>query len=58
MIYTRFGSEVELLENLGAGKVKVKRKSDGAIKEWYIGDLKADGGADEINKAYTNAREA
>lgn len=43
MITTQFGSEVELLRGQDKdGYCKVKRLSDGAVREWHVTELRAD----------------
>lgn len=61
MIYTRFGSEIELLANCGLHKMqyftapapllKIRFKNDGTEGYRFDFTLKADGGWDEIDKA-------
>lgn len=51
MIYTRFGSEVEIIKSdSDSGDVTVKRK-DGSQLECAISELKADDGFNEIYEA-------
>ena len=57
MIYTRFGSQVTILEDTG-GWANVRRESDGTLHEWHISELKADGGIEEINAAIAAVKAA
>lgn len=55
MIYTKFGSQLKLVsKHQGtAGKVSIQATAGDTedIREYYVGDLKADGGLAEINEA-------
>lgn len=51
MITTQYGNAVKILATLGSGWVKVKRLSDGAIRQWHVCNLRGDTDADlaELN---------
>ena len=52
MIYTRFGSEVELLDaNLRTGNCLIRFLDDGGHMDCTLSDLKADDGIAEIDRA-------
>ncbi len=48
---TRFGSQCELLESTGEGWVLVRRLSDDAKREWWVGELAMDGTESAREKA-------
>ncbi|MFA4972980.1 MAG: hypothetical protein WC683_10220 [bacterium] len=51
MIYTKFGTPVEIVSPFTSdGFVKVRR-ADGSYREYHISELRADGGVDELAKA-------
>ncbi len=50
MIYTRFGSEVEII-SVDKEWVKVKRVKDGSTVDFMVCELKADNGYKEIEEA-------
>jgi hypothetical protein len=58
MIYSRFGSQVTILEDTGGGWVNVRRESDGTLHEWHVAELKADGGIAEITAAIAAVKAA
>ena len=52
MIYTRFGSPVEIISvDTKAGTVRIKFIDDGFVDDRCINELKADKGIDEIIEA-------
>jgi len=51
MIYTRFGNEVRITGLQDREWVTAVRQYDQAAREYHISDLRADGGAPEIDKA-------
>ena len=51
MIYTTFGSEVEIVERIAADKVGIKRLSDGQRLIYPLHLLRADGGQRELSRA-------
>jgi hypothetical protein len=51
MVYTRFGLEVKIVKgDMTTGEATIEYK-DGARREVWMGDLKADGGINEIDEA-------
>lgn len=59
MIYTRFGNEIEIVSgNILKGTVTYERCADGKrFENVWVGELKADGGIHEIDKAIEEANE-
>ena len=51
MIYSWAGCELELSRRVSENIIEAKRLDDGAVKQYYIHQLKADGGIKEIEKA-------
>ena len=55
MIYTRFGSEIEIIAaHVKTGNLNIKHVEDGEHGQpvpAHISELKADGGIEEINEA-------
>lgn len=53
MIRTMYGNEVEIsgLIDSKTGFVRCQRVSDGAIRDWHVSQLRADGGMKEIEDA-------
>jgi hypothetical protein len=55
MIYTRMGSPVRVVAAGDDGFVLVEYQEDGDTREVHVGDLRADGGAAEIDEAIAGA---
>lgn len=50
-IYTKFGSEISIVEKKDKGWLLCKRLSDNSLHEWHMSELRADEGQKEILEA-------